>query len=680
MERDTRPPRTYLLFFLGIFLLAEICLVVLDLYYLYGQSGTVGDFLFDFLIVSAIIMTLVLFTYFALRGILVRYINSERRFHELADLLPEGIIESDLHGWVTYANDIALAWFGYSQAEIERGALNILDFIDEADRERALENMNITLSGGELKPATYRIKKKDGSVFPVQMSTSRITRGDRPAGVRAVVTDISEQKRIEDLVRDSEKKYRELADSLPEIVFEMDTDGNFTYVNANARRIFGYEEGARPETINVKDVMADSTTAVDEMRLMVRTRTMQVSRENLARRRDGSTFPVMISGQLIMEGDRPVGIRGIVADISDIKSAEKKIGESEEKYRSLFESSIDGILVVGLSTGKITEANQAFLDMIGYPIEELKGRSYAELTPARWHAMETEIIGNQVFVRDYSDEYEKEIIRKDGTIVPVSVRRWMIKDDSGTPIGMWSILRDITEKKVRDAEIERINAELIGYAHTVSHDLKGPIHEVTMAGQTVEMLLDRQQTEEVKGYLADSFDVMRHGLDRANHLIEDMLLLAESGQVPKEVVPVSVSETVAEVLAERFDDIRMRGIDVRLDEDLGVVVASPTHVYQIFSNLLKNAILYGDTLEPVIEIRSLRSDGGAHRYFVRDNGTGIPDAVIDRIFVPFTKGESGDTGIGLSIVQKLVDVYGGNVRAYNDAGACFELTLKDYDK
>jgi len=556
MGKQTRPPRSYLLVFFCIFLLAEMLLVGLDLYYLLARGDTAGDFLFDFLVVTAIIVVLVVLSYYLLRRTLVRSMESERRFRELADLLPEGLIEISTGGTVSYANALALEWFGYAVSDVEEGRLNVFDILAGEDRERGFHNMKVITGGEQLKPRNYMTKKKDGTLLPVLISSSPIVRAGQTQGVRAVLTDISEQI-----------------------------------------------------------------------------------------------------------------------------AAEEEIRESEARYRGLFASSLDGILVVSLSTGMITDANQAFLDMIGYPLEELRMKVYTELTPERWHGMEMEIIRDQVLARDFSDEYEKEIVRKDGTVVPMSVRRWLIKDKDGSPIGMWSILRDITEKRRREEDIERANAELLRYAQTVSHDLKGPIHEVTMAEETIRLLIEMPQNEQTEGFIAESFELMRHGLERANHLIDDMLVLAESGQVPREVEAVSVSEKVAEILAERAADIEIRNIEVKLDEDMGVLIASPTHVYQIFSNLIKNAITYGDTLNPVIEIRSLGGVGdGSHRFIVRDNGAGIPDNLAESIFMPFSKGSKGDTGIGLSIVQRLTEVYGGRVRVYNDCGACFELHLNDYKK
>ncbi len=144
------------------------------------------------------------------------------------------------------------------------------------------------------------------------------------------------------------------------------------------------------------------------------------------------------------------------------KGVFKDIAESiqpEEKYRTLYESSKDGIAFSDME-GNILDANQALLDMLGYRIEEIRRLSYYELTPKKWHKITTDIIKNQTMVRGYSKEYEKEYIKKDGTLLPISIRSWLTKDKQGRPIGTWAIVRDITERKKAEEEI-RLHAAMM---------------------------------------------------------------------------------------------------------------------------------------------------------------------------------------------------------------------------
>jgi PAS domain S-box-containing protein len=124
----------------------------------------------------------------------------------------------------------------------------------------------------------------------------------------------------------------------------------------------------------------------------------------------------------------------------------ERILESEKKYRMLFETIKDGILAVD-NKGHIVDCNKASADMLGYSKNELKKLTVKQITPKKWHQTEAKIIKEQVMKRGYSDEYEKEYIRKDGTVHPISIRVWLIRGEDRKPKGRWGIVRDITERK-----------------------------------------------------------------------------------------------------------------------------------------------------------------------------------------------------------------------------------------
>ena len=153
------------------------------------------------------------------------------------------------------------------------------------------------------------------------------------------------------------------------------------------------------------------------------------------------------------ERDLIDAIAKLLGEIAAHKRTKQSKDESDIKYRSLYESSRDGI---GYSDvhGNLLGGNPALLNMLGYSIEELRTLTYQQITPRRWHQMEADIVKKQIMVSGYSDEYEKEYIKKDGTIFPVSIRAWLINDRQSKPEGQWGIVRDITARKKREAALK----------------------------------------------------------------------------------------------------------------------------------------------------------------------------------------------------------------------------------
>ncbi|GAG76914.1 unnamed protein product, partial [marine sediment metagenome] len=105
-------------------------------------------------------------------------------------------------------------------------------------------------------------------------------------------------------------------------------------------------------------------------------------------------------------------------------------------------------------------ANQAFLGMLGYSIKEIKRLNYQKVTPKKWHEVDVDIVKNQIMTRGYSKEFEKEFIKKDGTVFPIAIIAWLLKDKQGKPVGLWGIIRDITERKKAEERIEHLNLVL----------------------------------------------------------------------------------------------------------------------------------------------------------------------------------------------------------------------------
>jgi signal transduction histidine kinase len=229
----------------------------------------------------------------------------------------------------------------------------------------------------------------------------------------------------------------------------------------------------------------------------------------------------------------------------------------------------------------------------------------------------------------------------------------------------------------RTQELSERNSDLEAYAHVVSHDLKGPLSAVISASDTIDELMKNCDDEKVANQVTEVASIILRSSLSAIDLINDLLGLAKAGQAPKKISNVEVKAQVQKVLEERSSLIEARGIKVITDDDLGTVWADPTHIYQLFTNLIGNAIEYDDNPNPEIRITHRKEDG-AHHYRVRDNGPGIPAGEAEEIFLPLYRGRNGGTGLGLAIVKRIVEIYHGDVGVTSNGGACFDLTLKDF--
>jgi len=237
-------------------------------------------------------------------------------------------------------------------------------------------------------------------------------------------------------------------------------------------------------------------------------------------------------------------------------------------------------------------------------------------------------------------------------------------------------LREKTNQENYLNDLQRINTELEGFSHTVSHELRGPLTAISLAAGLLQKLTRKPLTGDILEDIDEASEAISSNVDKSATLVEDLLSYAEAGTKPPRVEDVDVGTVVQTVIEERAGAIADRGIEVKAAADLGRVTANRTQMYQVFSNLIDNAIKHNDSESPRIEISYLGADEkDRHRYLVKDNGPGIPPHDLENIFVLFFKGESGETGVGLSIVEKIVKLYGGGIRAYNDNGACFELVI-----
>lgn len=186
---------------------------------------------------------------------------------------------------------------------------------------------------------------------------------------------------------------------------------------------------------------------------------------------------------------------GVLLDVTDRRHAELALSESETKYRRLHDTMRDAFVSVSMD-GHIIECNGVYLKMLGYDLEEIKKLTYLDLTPEQWHAYEAAIVQNHILPMGYSDIYEKEYRRKDGTVFPIELRTTLIRDDEGKPTSMWAIVRDITERK----KVEESLKQAIAYNRNLIEASLDPLVTIGKDGRITDV---NMATEQATGYARD---------------------------------------------------------------------------------------------------------------------------------------------------------------------------------
>jgi PAS domain S-box-containing protein len=501
----------------------------------------------------------------------------------------------------------------------------------------------------------------------------------------------SERKRAVEALRGSEARYRDLYDRAPNAYFSVGTDGLIKRANGTAGELLrcSVEELiGRP----VFDLYADSPSGKTKARGIFEkflSGESVLDEELQMQRFDGDVIWISLSVSPLKDAQGKVlESRSSVVDITERKTAEEALEESEYRFRFLTENMSDLVWIIDLDF-KVSYVNPAVEKLLGFTADEELGMTPEEQVTLETLEMAYGVLAEELQLDkepgvdpDRTRSLELDYYHKNGSTKCLETVVRFLRDEDGNPVGIFGVSRDISERKRAEEELKRINVELDGFAHSVSHDLKGPLTTIMGANLVLQNLLQKSEESNDNRFETDIYELLEiidAGVNKAETLIEDFLALAEAGQVPEEVSDVDISEIVKMILEERKDAVEDRGITVEVEDELGSVRANPTQIYQLFANLISNAIKHNDSENPVLKISYLGDDeDGLHGYLVRDNGSGVPPEDLDRIFVPFFKGKTGETGVGLSAVEKIVKVYHGEIKAYNDSGACFEFTLRDY--
>ncbi|MBN1288435.1 MAG: PAS domain S-box protein [Actinobacteria bacterium] len=515
------------------------------------------------------------------------------------------------------------------------------------------------------------------------LKCSPVTGSDgKAAGVIHVGLEITDWKRADEELKKSEDKYKTLFNSLQAGMWAINEQEIITHVNQRMAETLDCsvdEITGKP----LSHFIEPASMNVYKRFLMRRRAGTTERREFELRKKDGSRFSgaMDLTPLINVRGECEGTIASVVVP-STPAEGENVVIESARLYRSLFENAPHANFSVGID-GIIKKANYKACELSGRRIEDLVGKPLTELFPDT--PPEQEEIRNffeNTLEAGPSENRELRIIDPDGDVKWINMSVRPVLNSSGDIMETQVVAFNITDRKNASELLERINSELEGYAHTVSHDLKGPLAATTLSLDLLESTIRKVNDPALSSELSELMESIKANTNRSYKLVEDLLSLAKAGQEPKNVFSIEIREVIDETLRERKDEIAESGIEVKIDDHCGCVTGNPVQIYAVFSNIIGNSIKHNTNSDPVIEISYKGFDRNkGHVYLIRDNGPGIKPEDLGNIFKPFFKGTgSRGTGIGLSTALRIAEVYNGNITAYNLNGACFEVTLKDYEQ
>jgi len=493
-------------------------------------------------------------------------------------------------------------------------------------------------------------------------------------GVVGIILDITDIKEAEKALKQSEEKYKDIFENANDIIFLIDFSGVFIDVNRAGLLKYGYSPD-EIKKLNFADIVeANHHKRVStNMRARISGIVQKKPYELLTYNKSGEPLWIEVSGRLMMENGQPVGIQGIARDVTDRKKSEKELYLLENALLN-----IDEAIVITNSDAKIEYVNPAFELMTQYSKREVLGKN-PSLLKSNEHSKE--------FYKDLWDQISTGKIwkgsfinkRKDGTLFEEETTISPVKDNNGNITEYVAVKRDVTERVMMEAQLRQSQKlEAIGtLAAGVAHEINTPmqfimdntlflkkafnvlseyiveaeslLHNSSIEkSQMVEMLAEIEKTKKVNFHREEvpfSFEDCLEGIDRVRKIIIAMKDFSHPGHNEKSMADINKAIESTAVITKNVWKYECE-LDLDLEKDLPPVFCSIDDINQVFLNLIVNAtdaivelkemrneLNSDDDMQGRIIIRT-RSEKNSVVITVKDNGTGIPEAIKDKVFQP----------------------------------------------
>ncbi|GAK54951.1 multi-sensor signal transduction histidine kinase [Candidatus Vecturithrix granuli] len=611
----------------------------------------------------------------------------EERFRQIIEDTEAGYFFIDRAGIFRQVNAAWLRLHGYSSADEILGKHFSITQVD-TDFESAQRNVERSLAGAPIPSGEFTRRCKDGSIGYHTFTVRPVIKEGKVIGLEGFIIDTTERKRVADALRKRDHFIAQILDHAPFLVYIYDLEEQRNiYVNARSFSMLGYspeevtdfQANLFPTLIHPDDLPRVSAHGIhiqaahDDEVLEIEYRIRHANGNWYVLHRWDTVFLRTRDGQVKQYA-------GTAIDITEVRRAEQALRESERKFRGLYTTMSEGVILHEIlydASGRavdycILDVNPKFEQLTGIPAEQALGKLASELYDTG--------------VAPYLDVYA-EVAR---TGKPTTFETYFSPMNKHFQISVFSpengkfatIFTDISQRKrtelevlrfnteleqrvrQRTAQLDAANKELQSFVYAASHDLKAPLRGINSLASWIQT--DYARIFDAKG--REMLDLLVNRVKRMDRLIDGILYYSRIGRVyePREKLDLNVLvQEVIDLLASPDH------IHITVENTLPVIIAERTRILQVFQNLLSNAIKFLDKPQGTITIRC--DEAGANwRFSVTDNGPGIDPKYHDKIFQIFQtlqpRDELESTGIGLSIVKKIVECYGGKIWVESELG------------
>lgn len=517
------------------------------------------------------------------------------------------------------------------------------------------------------------------------LNARRIIRPDNTTeSILLAIEDITARRDAEEARQDIENRYTSLVQNIRDhSIFMMDRDGNITTWNAEAERIIGYGESEiLGRSFAVIFTPEDLEAALPQKELRLARENGRAEDERWHVRKNGSRFWALgIVTPMYDAHGSITGYSKILRDMTDRKRVEAALQESEVRYRRLFQSAKDGILILDADTGKVIDANPFMTALLGYSQDAFMGKELWEI------GFFQDITENR---SAYQELQEKGYVRYEH--LPLEARNGQRVDvefvsnvyaENDRQVVQCNI-RDITERcrlelqtQEQAATLADLNRRKDEFLAMLSHELRNPLAAILSAVQLLHLQMGESAIQQ------KARAIIERQVGQLTHLVDDLMEVSRAitGRIELRRETVALEGIVERAVetARPLIDQRRHDLTVSLSPDPTWLYADAARLEQVVTNLLTNAAKY--TLDGGQIWVSVEQEGDKAVLRVRDSGLGIVPAFLPHVFELFTQAErscersQGGLGIGLALAKRLVEMHGGTIGVSSTLGSGSEFVV-----